>query len=683
MDETWPMTHCCNTTMSAPPADPVTTLENANGTTETSSTTLPHAKLSAIHRFKSLTTSGFGSSDASPGFPPASWSLSQSPDSGSGASNWSSEVEKWKLDLERWKEQMKNGLSGFTIPTAKQPSVANDIEEEASTTDSKGKGKANVPPSPDGSGDVGTKDAPEPSTLAMRIKALIDENFTFASTSKSSSTGSHSEPSTPGPSNSTTSEVKGTLTPKPEGSADSNRSMFGIADSKLARLLSSESMMNGGIENGKESVWAILDRMRYRKNSKGKERDDDPPDGVQEDGIMFYTPLQPTTELSPEIAESVLEDDDSTSYYSAVSPPTSPPDKASELNNPPSERSTPQSKTKRVFQPSATTLSVQCTWWGYRLFIPPPVMAQLSNTHIAAAKRGAMITAALKWLVDKAPLMMIPPQLRPAMLLLKGFSPYLGYIGAFVAWSWGRVESKDTGNGVVLTATWLLPIAILPASWDFNVHGVPVQSTADNVSGGEATSTKESGGGISTANRAAFTSPATVRDAKANPPSQTTNNSDSPTRPLNTSNKDSKASAPARDNIARPVAIKRAESSINRTAPSSSLASAGGETKDMSSFRKAVSRKDTASSDAKPTSTSAVQQSRMEGSTRSSSFARSVLRRATTSGDARPGITAISTNGKGRTSNTSIPSPRSLSRRATTSADEPSNDDKVKNERKD
>lgn len=63
--------------------------------------------------------------------------------------------------------------------------------------------------------------------------------------------------------------------------------------------------------------------------------------------------------------------------------------------------------------------------------------------------------------------------------MLKRMSPFLGYIGAFVAWSWSRVQSKDEGQGVVLTATWLLPIAILPATWDYDVHGRPRDLAVD------------------------------------------------------------------------------------------------------------------------------------------------------------------------------------------------------------
>ncbi|KAL0066612.1 hypothetical protein AAF712_006416 [Marasmius tenuissimus] len=471
----------------ASPAAPVTTFENANGTTENKPTpSLPKAKLSALHRFKALTGSAFGSSsssDASPNFPPSSWSLSQSPDTGSGASTWSDDVEKWRQELERW----KTGLNKSSTPTTPEATTSNhpDVMEEEATSGSKGKNKA------DDAGDSDGKDAAEPSTLAMRIKAIIDENLPFTSTPKTPAKAeSHSEPSTPGPSSSASQSntPMGSLTPKTETNATtpgtSNGSMFNFAvDSKLAKLLSSETIMNGGAEKGKESVWAILDRLGYgQKDAKGKEKDPGPHSEIEEDGIMFYSPLQPTTELSPEIAESIISEDDST---------TSLPLPKSPLGQPPisalpeDEPSTPKPKQKRVFQPSATQLSFQCTWWGYRLFLPPPVMAQLSNAHVAAAKRGAMITAALKWIIDKAPVMMVPPTLRPAMLLLRSFSPYLGYVGAFVAWSWTRVESKDVGNGVVLTATWLLPIAILPASWDFEAHGTPVDPA---ISAGEASS---------------------------------------------------------------------------------------------------------------------------------------------------------------------------------------------------
>lgn len=69
----------------------------------------------------------------------------------------------------------------------------------------------------------------------------------------------------------------------------------------------------------------------------------------------------------------------------------------------------------------------------------------LDNKQLEGAKRAAMLTAALKWALDRVPLAMIPLQARPAMMLLKAFTPYLGYVGGFVAWSWGAVKSFDKG----------------------------------------------------------------------------------------------------------------------------------------------------------------------------------------------------------------------------------------------
>jgi hypothetical protein len=171
----------------------------------------------------------------------------------------------------------------------------------------------------------------------------------------------------------------------------------------------------------------------------------------------------------------------SSSYYSpptrsrkmTTSVSTQTDEQATSSASAPVPASEPEPKVTRVFYPSATKISIQVTWWGYRLYLPPPIMAQLSGAHIAAARRGAMLTAALKWVLDQVPMMMVPPQFQAGMMMLRRVSPFLGYVGAFIAWSWERVQTNDSGNGVVLTATWLLPIAILPAAWDFEVHGRP------------------------------------------------------------------------------------------------------------------------------------------------------------------------------------------------------------------
>lgn len=83
-----------------------------------------------------------------------------------------------------------------------------------------------------------------------------------------------------------------------------------------------------------------------------------------------------------------------------------------------------------------------------------------------AAKRATLITTALKWLLDHIPTTFLPVQFRPAATLLKRLVPLLGYIGAFIAWSWGAIKTFDRGYGVILNATWLLPVALIPGAWD-------------------------------------------------------------------------------------------------------------------------------------------------------------------------------------------------------------------------
>jgi hypothetical protein len=72
-------------------------------------------------------------------------------------------------------------------------------------------------------------------------------------------------------------------------------------------------------------------------------------------------------------------------------------------------------------------------------------MELLDDTHLEAAKRGAMITAALKWLLDKIPTTLFPPQIRPAIMVIKRLTPYLGYVGVFIAWSWTSIKARDKG----------------------------------------------------------------------------------------------------------------------------------------------------------------------------------------------------------------------------------------------
>ncbi|KAJ6601416.1 hypothetical protein DFH09DRAFT_1355570 [Mycena vulgaris] len=335
-------------------------------------------------------------------FPPPSWSLEETQNNGAGASD---------------------------LPV--EPSMPRNISEDT----------------------VPTEDAPEPHTFAQRIGTLID-SLPLPGPTKDADVG--------------VVDPKGPPLP-----------LAVTADSKLIKLLSSESVMNGSISLGRQSVWSMLERLKHRPDTiEGKKKEDESKDDEREDeGVMMYAPLQPDADSQLELADSemVLEyldepakpdklDSDAPAADTKVPPSPQPDGMKADGVKPSKSRRKRNAKEHIHWVPSTTKISLQALWWGYRLYLPPPVMKVLDNKHLAAAKRGAMITTALKWLLDKVPLMMLPPQIRPAIMVLKRLTPYLGYVGVFIAWSWTAIQARDKGDGVVLTATWLLPVALLPGT---------------------------------------------------------------------------------------------------------------------------------------------------------------------------------------------------------------------------
>lgn len=203
-------------------------------------------------------------------------------------------------------------------------------------------------------------------------------------------------------------------------------------DVNLVRMLASEDVMNGrdtstAIQGRKkrESIWNILAGLK-KGDAAGRTTVED-----EEDGLMMYTPLEPQSDSQVKLAVPLPE----TVAGSLVQPESSS-----------STRSQQPKKTVEKRVPSTTDLSVLTAWWGYRIYIPPPVMAKLDNKAMKATTRAALVATALKWLLEKIPIVIIPVQFRPAVTLLKRLSPLTGYIGIFVAWSWDRVRSLDEGT---------------------------------------------------------------------------------------------------------------------------------------------------------------------------------------------------------------------------------------------
>ncbi|KAH8111852.1 hypothetical protein DFH11DRAFT_1690128 [Phellopilus nigrolimitatus] len=276
--------------------------------------------------------------------------------------------------------------------------------------------------------------------------------------------------------------------------------------------------MNGSIARGTESVWAALDRLRqpltFSKDKKGKGKDKAtevesaadnagaPGEGNEEiegsNDIMLYSPLIPDRDSLVEMGASevvTLYDDEREMMYraelrrrwadgrgfipfesletiedaNADQSEDKVDDKAEAQAEDKAEEKVekkPKPKERVVWMPSPTQISVQVLWWGYRMYLPPPVLQVLNNKSLEAAKRAAIITSALKWLLDHLPLTLLPLPLRPAATLLTGLVPLLGAIGTFIAWSWRAIGTFDKGHGVVLSATWLMPVILIPGTWE-------------------------------------------------------------------------------------------------------------------------------------------------------------------------------------------------------------------------
>jgi hypothetical protein len=91
-------------------------------------------------------------------------------------------------------------------------------------------------------------------------------------------------------------------------------------------------------------------------------------------------------------------------------------------------------------------------------YLPPPIIKILDSKSAETAKQAAMITTALTWILNKLPVKLLPPQLRPAVMLAKKLIPFTGYIGAAIAWSWSSIKGLDKGAIIIDLPVQLLTI---------------------------------------------------------------------------------------------------------------------------------------------------------------------------------------------------------------------------------
>ncbi|GAA6006070.1 hypothetical protein JCM11491_002019 [Sporobolomyces phaffii] len=89
-------------------------------------------------------------------------------------------------------------------------------------------------------------------------------------------------------------------------------------------------------------------------------------------------------------------------------------------------------------------------WWGFELSLPPAVLVKLSSVHSVQQTFLGFLQAFA--VTGGAP----------------EIAPFVRYISNYLDMEFAAIQSQNkAGKGVVLAATWLLPVALVPRPWDF------------------------------------------------------------------------------------------------------------------------------------------------------------------------------------------------------------------------
>ncbi|KAL5523954.1 hypothetical protein ACEPAG_8127 [Sanghuangporus baumii] len=119
--------------------------------------------------------------------------------------------------------------------------------------------------------------------------------------------------------------------------------------------------------------------------------------------------------------------------------------------------------------PPTDRMSVLTYWWGLELCLPPPTLTHLSQAP-NISHQVINFLSALSLMYNG----------------VREMLPFVRYIGQFVDFEWAQISKQDEGKGVVCAATWIMPAAMVPRSWDFpdppSASPLPVHSITPGVS---------------------------------------------------------------------------------------------------------------------------------------------------------------------------------------------------------
>ncbi|KAF9584196.1 hypothetical protein BGW38_007261 [Lunasporangiospora selenospora] len=102
-----------------------------------------------------------------------------------------------------------------------------------------------------------------------------------------------------------------------------------------------------------------------------------------------------------------------------------------------------------IVPPPTNIISAYTYWWGYEIYVPHKCMSKLQRVTNTSQIFFGFLSGAVQGI--------------PGLAVLV---PLSRIISAWVGFQWSVIQAEDLGKGVVLSATWVLPVALAPRSWD-------------------------------------------------------------------------------------------------------------------------------------------------------------------------------------------------------------------------
>ncbi|KAG0049175.1 hypothetical protein BGZ83_006001 [Gryganskiella cystojenkinii] len=99
--------------------------------------------------------------------------------------------------------------------------------------------------------------------------------------------------------------------------------------------------------------------------------------------------------------------------------------------------------------PPTNVISAYTYWWGYEIYVPHKCMNKLQRVTNTSQIFFGFLSGAVIGIPGLAALV-----------------PLSRIISAWVGFQWAVIKAEDLGKGVVLSATWVLPVALAPRPWD-------------------------------------------------------------------------------------------------------------------------------------------------------------------------------------------------------------------------